>query len=182
MTWTADTGVAAGYGTYDIYQQRFDSDGNLLTPKDDAVFHTIDGSGGAETLSGGNNDDIFVVPDTLFAGIHGKAGVDTLKLDGTGLHLDFASDAIASGVVTGIEHIDITGTGGNTLSVTAQDVLDMSDTTNLLIVHGDRGDTLNASGFTAGGSVTSNGETFDVFTSGSATLWVEQDLGTVNVV
>jgi len=55
-------------------------------------------------------------------GIHGGDGIDTLKIAGAGqtLNLNLASSA---GKLSGIEIIDLTGTGNNTLTLSLKDVL-----------------------------------------------------------
>ncbi len=58
-----------------------------------------------------------------------------------------------AGTLTGVEQVDLASDGGtNTLTLSAQAVLDMSDT-NILTVFGDGADTVNAgTGWTDGGS------------------------------
>lgn len=159
--------VAAGTGGDDFIAGTFAAD-------------NLSGGGGADVLLGYGGNDILTVADTSFARIDGGAGVDTLLLSGSGLHLDFTS--MASDVVTDIEIIDITGSGANTLTVTAQDVLDMSSTTNILIVRGNADDTVNASGFSDSGTNKTIGAVdYDVYTNGSATLWLSQQIANVIV-
>lgn len=138
------------------------------------------GLGGADTIHGWGGDDIIVVPDATFHRIDGGAGTDTLQLDGIGIDLDFANGGIAPGTVTGMEKIDINGSGANTLTVGTQEVLDLSDTTDTLIVNGGTDDTVNASGFTdTGTSNTIGAINYDIYSDGGATLWVEQSVGVV---
>jgi hypothetical protein len=74
--------------------------------------------------------------------------------------------------------IDITGTGNNSLIFTRLDVLDLSDTTNQLIVNGNAGDavTFTGLGWTAGSTTTLNGILYDRYTIGAATLLVYTDI------
>ena len=150
----------------------------------------ISGNGGFDVLHGGEGDDAIRINESnidalaadggrLRASVNGGTGEDTLYLDGNDLTLDFAN--IASGRVDGIEHIDITGDGDNTLSIDVNSLLDLSETSNQLVVFGDAGDTVNATGgFTDSETEQMiDGVTFDVFTFGNATLLIEQD---VNVV
>ena len=136
---------------------------------------------GSEGSKGTDLDDTLVVSDADFASIDGGSGTDTLQLSGGGIDLDFAGDVIQPGHVTGIEVVDLTGSGANTLSVTMEDVLDIS-TSGTLIVEGDGDDAVNAEGFTATGATeTADGATYDVYTNGAATLWIEDEIASVVV-
>ncbi|WP_158553211.1 MULTISPECIES: Ig-like domain-containing protein [Mesorhizobium] len=140
----------------------------------------LTGAGGADVLLGYDGDDILTVADTDFARIDGGEGNDTLILSGSGLHLDLSSRA--SDVVTSVETIDITGSGANTLNVTANDVFNISSTTNQLVIDGDSNDTVEAYGFTNTGTQTINTHTYNVYTDGSATLVIDQDITNVLTV
>ncbi|MGQ0663031.1 MAG: beta strand repeat-containing protein, partial [Pseudomonadota bacterium] len=137
---------------------------------------TLSGGGGADTLRGEAGNDLIIVPNTSFQSIAGGAGTDTLRLSGSGLTLDLT--AIANDRLTGLEQIDITGTGNNTLKLNVQEVLDLSDTSNQLLVLGNSGDKVEAAGqgWVAGGTQTISGETYQSYTSGSATLLVDTDV------
>ncbi|MDH4480584.1 MAG: hypothetical protein QE283_11975 [Rhodoferax sp.] len=88
------------------------------------------------------------------AGIDGGSGLDTIALSGAVLTFDLtlianqaASSPDGSRRIDSIEKIDLTGTGANTLKLTAMDVLDMGsanlfETTvrQQLLVNGDAGD------------------------------------------
>ncbi|MGV8711935.1 MAG: hypothetical protein ACWA6R_05230, partial [Nitrosomonas sp.] len=95
------------------------------------------GRGGADVFVGGAGVDQIKVPDLNFASIDGGAGTDILHLDGKDLHLDLAS---LGGKIHGIETICLFGRGDNTLTLTADGVLNLSDTSNTLILHGNAGD------------------------------------------
>ncbi|MEY3634083.1 MAG: hypothetical protein RLZZ61_493 [Pseudomonadota bacterium] len=135
---------------------------------------TIIGGGGADILLGLIGNDILTVADTNFARVDGGAGNDMLRLAGTaGLNLNLST--LAAGAIQGIEQIDlVAGSLNNTLTVTQQSLLDLSSTSDLLKVFGDSGDTVTATGFTTGSIQTENGITYNVYTNGSATLWVQQ--------
>lgn len=78
-------------------------------------------SGGVIDL--GRGDDIISVYAGISSGarINGGVGFDTLNFTGKGVNQDL-------GVMTGMEVINLTGTGGNTLNVKISDVLNNADT------------------------------------------------------
>lgn len=78
-------------------------------------------SGGVIDL--GRGDDIISVYAGVSSGarINGGAGFDTLNFTGKGVNQDL-------GVMTGMEVINLAGTGGNTLNVKISDVLNNADT------------------------------------------------------
>ncbi|MCA3277510.1 MAG: FG-GAP repeat protein, partial [Roseomonas sp.] len=88
---------------------------------------TLVGQGGADALEGGAGNDRIAVGDLSFLRVDGGSGTDTLALTGTGLTLDLA--AIADTKLRSIEAIDL---GGNTLRLTALEVLNLSDSSNTL--------------------------------------------------
>ncbi|SFE65026.1 integrin alpha [Nitrosomonas sp. Nm166] len=94
------------------------------------------GRGGADEFLGEAGDDYIRVSDLDFESMDGGSGNDTLAL-GNGLNLNLTDMA---GKITGIETIRLFGTGDNTLTLTAADVLNLSDTTNTLRVNGNAGD------------------------------------------
>ena len=69
----------------------------------------------------------------------GGAGNDTLVVTGSGLNLNLVN---VRGKIDGIETIDLTGSGNNTLTLNALDLLNLSDTSNTLKVNGNTGDSI----------------------------------------
>ncbi|MBF0400894.1 MAG: FG-GAP repeat protein [Magnetococcales bacterium] len=104
---------------------------------------TLTGGGGADSLHGGQGNDLIVVPDLTFLLLDGGTGLDTLSLSGSGTVLDLGA---VRGRLESIEVINLTGTGNNTLRLTALDLLNLSEATNTLIVEGDAGDVVNTYG------------------------------------
>ena len=134
------------------------------------------GGGGIDVLKGGAGDDLLSVGDLNFRRVEGDSGTDTLQFSMSGSTIDLR--LIANNKTTGFEKFDITGTGNNTLAVSLQDVLDLSDTSNTLFVAGNTGDTVTGS-FT-GGTVTQNvvidSVSYTQYVSGQGTLLVETDI------
>ncbi len=138
---------------------------------------TVTGNGGPDVISTGQGDDTLAVSDTTFVRLTGGNGFDTLRLDGAGITLDLT--AISDHAIAGIEQIDVRGSGANTLTLDQREVLNLSDTTNTLLVLADPDDTVNiGTGWTASGTELINGKTFDVFTQGNAVLKIFTDADT----
>ncbi|MCD6190455.1 MAG: hypothetical protein J7K14_02805, partial [Sulfurimonas sp.] len=99
----------------------------------------IDGGAGADTINAGAGDDniVFDSADT----IDGGEGLDTLVVEGE-TAIDFS--ALADDSINNIEVIDL-GAGEQNISISVDDVLDMTDTENLLRIDGDSTDSINLS-------------------------------------
>ena len=160
---------------------------NLLTGT--AAADRINGLGGRDTLKGAGGDDILdggVGGDLLFGDegndtlvwhaadvkVDGGSGSDTLKVTGnTSIDLSAVGDAR----IAGIEIIQLAGT--NALRLSASDLRALSDTTNILRVEGEAGDTVNAAGgWTQIANITSGGQTYAGYTLDGATLQVDVDI------
>jgi hypothetical protein len=136
---------------------------------------TLLGNGGPDVLIGGQGNDLLVARDLNFRRIVGGTGSDTLRLVGSGLTLDLTVAKFNR--IEGIETIDISGSGNNTLALDYVSALKISDSTNTLVVRGNLGDRLNfASGWTQRANQVIDGETFKVFTQGKANLKVQLDI------
>jgi len=156
------TGDTDGDGTEDY--RDLDSNNNGIPDRDEAAIDAADIAaleGGTQTISGTAAD-----------------GDAIILADGASLTLDLTN--IDQSAISGIERIDITGNMDNTLSLTLQDVLDLSTTSNELTILGDIGDTVNATGFADSGLTRQvDGETFAIYTNAGATLLVEEDINVV---
>jgi Ca2+-binding RTX toxin-like protein len=131
----------------------------------------LDGAGGADTLSGGAGADTLRVIDDGYGAIDGGSGDDTLKFEGDRLTMTGPT----AGNVTGIEHIDLTHPGKQTLILTEQAVI--ADTGGApLYVTGDPGDlvTFKESGWRKNGAETVGGIDYNIYRRGGATVYVQQ--------
>jgi hypothetical protein len=144
---------------------------------------TMIGNGGADAFQGGAGNDVMRVATLDFLVADGGTGADTLALDGAGLHLDLT--ALADSRTRSIERIDINGTGNNTLTLSILDVLNISDSSNELLVLGEVGDVVNqgtgwmaasTGGTNGNGTSTIDGETYQIYTAGQASLLVDTDM------
>ncbi len=109
------------------------------------------GRGGADVFHGGAGSDNIKVPDFNFQFIDGGSGNDALHLAGKDLNLDLTA---VGHRIHDIETICIYGRGDNTLTLTAETLLNLSNSTNTLKVHGNYGDHIivQGSGWIDGGS------------------------------
>jgi methionine-rich copper-binding protein CopC len=108
---------------------------------------TITGGGGADFIQGGAGNDRIVISDFDFRLINGggnvsgpTGGKDTVVLAGTDMVMDLVA---LNGKIKNIEAIDLTGTGNNELFLNAQEVLQLSNTTNALTILGNKGDAVH---------------------------------------
>ncbi len=109
------------------------------------------GVGGADVFDAGAGDDAIRIGDLTFASIDGGDGNDALHLAGSGMNLDLS---VLGDQIHNIETICIYGRGDNTLTLDADSLLNLSDSTDTLKVHGNTGDhiVLQDSGWVDGGS------------------------------
>ncbi|BBL74641.1 beta strand repeat-containing protein [Methylomagnum ishizawai] len=139
---------------------------------------TLTGGGGKDVFYGGQGNDLIKVPDLGFQKIDGGSGTDTLALTGSGLNLDLAK---FRNHLDGLESIDLTGSGNNTLTFTKRDMLALSDTGNTLRVTGNAGDHYHFSdgGWVQKADVTLVGVAYHVFDNGAAHLLLNNALTAV---
>ncbi|MBK6657407.1 MAG: FG-GAP repeat protein [Proteobacteria bacterium] len=135
----------------------------------------LDGAGGADVLIGGAGDDVLVWHGGLHS-LDGGSGSDTLRAVGSDVVLDFTLAGALR--VTGIDVIDLTGSGNNLLELDVRDVLHMSDH-NLLRIDGNAGDVLvsGGQGWQAGlAQVTVGSQQYIQYSFGGARLLVDTDI------
>ncbi|MFN4143611.1 Ig-like domain-containing protein [Aestuariivirga sp.] len=137
----------------------------------------LSGNGGADVLRGGAGNDLLAVSDTGFLRIDGGTGTDTLRLQGSGLHLDL--DAMLPGKITSIEGIDLTGTGNNRLTIGKLDALGLTEERSggqaVLTITGNAGDSVSAVGqiWSHAGAVTEGGVSFGRYTVDGVELRIQ---------
>lgn len=162
---------------------------HLGTDGDDTLIGTngddiLIGGRGSDRLIGGRGVDVLyggAGDDTLSFGaidrrLDGGSGTDTLMVDTSGITINLTT--LPNNQIRGIEIIDLTGTGNNNLILTRLDLLNLSDTSNRLIVNGNAGDSVTSTqqGWLSGRTTTLNGILYNQFTSGAATLLVDPDI------
>ncbi|PIG93096.1 FG-GAP-like repeat-containing protein [Gloeocapsopsis sp. IPPAS B-1203] len=158
-----------------------DGDDTLIGTNGDDV---LIGGRGNDRLIGGRGVDVLyggAGDDTLSFGVRdrrldGGSGIDTLTVDTNGITIDFTT--LPRNQIRSIELIDLTGTGNNNLILTRLNLLNLSDTTNRLIVNGNAGDSVTSTGqgWIRGNETTLDGIRYNQFTAGAATLLVDTDI------
>jgi hypothetical protein len=144
---------------------------------------TVVGGAGDDVLRGGGGNDVLVFDPADTGEVDGGLGVDTLRIEGGGVVLDLTAinGTAQYDLFSGIETVDLSGTGNNTLILDRFDVLRLSNSAaatgdaNTLIVDGDAGDQVEASGGWVSQGVDGG---YEVFTLGTATLRIDSDIAT----
>ncbi len=142
------------------------------------------GFSGRDTLHGGKGDD-FLDGGADADRLLGEGGMDTLvwqasdiKVDGgTGfdtmkLWVDLNLTNVSNSRIVNVERIDMTGGGGDVLTLRQADVLAMSSN-DVLRVAGDFGDVVHRGTGWSGGAIVDG---FHTYTRGLATLLVDSDI------
>jgi len=136
---------------------------------------TLDGGSEADDLKGGAGDDVLIW-DADDSRVDGGNGSDTLRAaNGHDINLYVAGPAVSN-----IETVDLlSDTGSNTLTISAQDVLDVTDNGNTLTVDGNASDTVSFADAGNWGAPTAFGG-YDMYTATvgpkTVTLLVDHDI------
>jgi hypothetical protein len=134
------TGAGATSGTGNGLWNRLIGNGadNTLSGMGGSDF--LDGKGGADDLVGGPGNDTFIY-DPLDVSVDGGEGLrDQLRVSGSGVSINL--DTLAGTVLSGIEVIDLRGSGNNSLSMSAASIEALLGTAaGDFVVQGNAGDT-----------------------------------------
>ncbi|HVR67593.1 MAG TPA: Ig-like domain-containing protein [Verrucomicrobiae bacterium] len=132
---------------------------------------TLDGGAGNDGISGGDGNDLIIFDPADISGINGGNGIDTLAVL-NGADIDFNLAPISS-----IEVINMVDGKANVVTLTALDVLAISETGTMTIA-GESGDTVMSGGGWSGPVSDGNGN--NIYTqlvgANTATLIVDQDV------
>ncbi len=135
---------------------------------------------GRDTLDGGSGDDQLEAGsgnDTLYwqasdSAVDGGSGTDSLRLKSGNLDLT----AVGNAIIQDVETVNLTNAGNNRLTLRAQDILDLSSSTDTLKVLGSAGDSVNIVGNYVDEGVAGGYHRYGV---GTATLLVDTDITNV---
>jgi Ca2+-binding RTX toxin-like protein len=136
---------------------------------------TLIGNGGSDILHAGAGDDAIAISDLNFNRIKGGSGIDTLRVDGSGMFFDLR--AIANNQITGIEQIDLNDSGSNALAFNKLDVLALSDT-NQLVILGNTSDVVVSlgQGWQESGTQTLGSNLYNEYALDGVSLLVDSDI------
>jgi len=144
----------------------------ISVPHFPRIFAHISVSGAGD-INGDGFDDLIIRSSFTGESYIVFGGKLTLRLGGDAFSFDI--DNSQSSTIAGVEAIDITGSGANSLTLNALDVLELSRHSNTLTVFRDRLDTVNiGTGWTQQPDEIAGAATFEVFTQGAATLKVQE--------
>ena len=179
--------TAASGTVYEVYSagsEPFDLDSTSFsfTPVSGGGFavtddfgDVIDGGAGNDVIDAGGGEDVVVFDAADVTSVDGGGDNDVLRIDGSGIDLDLST-------IAGISHfsfeaIDLTGTGDNSLIVSAADILTLSDTATLSVL-GDASDAVDGGGGwnLIDGGVVIGGDIFTQYSQSGATLLVDNDI------
>ena len=153
---------------------------------DDSIYETGVQYGSNTLDMGSGNDIVRISNDTNpKASIDGGDGFDTFEF----VNRDNKAITTTISMISNFEKINIKGTLNNSVTISASDVeknhcakatVDASGKShnNVLIVDGDAGDKVTLSGISkaASSQVTYEGNTYNVYNTGSNELWVDSDI------
>ncbi|AFT70278.1 Thrombospondin type 3 repeat family [Alloalcanivorax dieselolei B5] len=144
------------------------------------------GGNGNDTLNGGDGNDTLVYEGLGNDTFDGGAGEDTLLLTGDGISLDFvdslAGDYVDPATINNIEHLSISGTGANEISIDLASLIAMTDANNVLFIDGDQDDTVELIGdWQSTGTSTVDGTDYVVYSQegNPSELWVQSGVSVI---
>ncbi|SPL71379.1 hypothetical protein KPC_2557 [Acinetobacter stercoris] len=201
VSWTnsASTSYAINSTTTDIKTVIVNGDGTLRgadeTHSIDATYLngtgtligtdgvcTLDGRNGATTMIGGKDNDNIIIKDINFSHIDGGAGNDTLIWDSSAnLNLGDILDKVQN-----IETIHLGDANANTMTVSIDDILQMTSNNTLIIQGGDtdKVQIVDANSWTSGGTQSYHGADYQIYTATTSdnhliNLWIQNNLGVI---
>ncbi len=143
----------------------------------------LNADGKATVVLAGAGDDVLNIDgfgDTDLLKFDGGTGTDVLRLNGAGLSLDLST--LPDTRLSSIERIDLSGSGANSLTLTRQDLLNLSEVRTEgraeLRVDGNAGDSVTApdDGWVREGDAMIERTMYRVFDNGNARLLVNMDV------
>lgn len=135
---------------------------------------TLDGGSGDDILAGAAGDDVLYFDSNDTLKVDGGSGTDTLKLQSGDMDLT----SITQNIFTNFELLSMENGNSNTLALSLEDVLDITESTNRLLVSGDAGDVITSpnSWTNTMAQETVDSITYNVYTLDNATLLVDVDI------
>ncbi len=141
----------------------------------------LDGAEGNDVLIGAAGDDVLVFDSVDQLRVDGGSGVDTLRFDGAGQNLDLIAER--NGPIEGIEIIDLTGSGSNTLTLDTLSLVSLSDISNTLQISGNADDVVTLEGhFVNTASLVIDGQNYSEYTNGVAVALVQDAISSLTIL
>lgn len=140
----------------------------------------LDGGAGDDILVGAAGDDLLYFDQNDTLKVDGGSGMDTLKLQSGDIDLT----SITQNIFTNFELLSMENSNENTLALSLEDVLDITESTNRLLVSGDAGDIITSpnSWTNTMAQETVDSVTYNVYTLGNATLLVDIDITQIDLL
>lgn len=129
-------------------------------------------AGVSSAINTGGGDDRISIENLDFGTIAAGQGDDTLVLNAAGLTLDLTM--LDDSRLGGIERIDLTAAGAQTVRLDPSEVIALSDSSDTLMIERDPGDIVDLGAtWTLDGVVDESGVLFQRYVQGAATLLLE---------
>ena len=143
---------------------------------------TLDGGDGIDTLNGGAGNDIYIYRSGDHFIETAASGTDTVRVAGSGETADLS--ALTASDIANVEVIDLTGTGNNTVRLSAAAIAAISEGTTLTI-EGDSGDRVKLSdsiGWVQSGLVDIGGNNYMQYVKNGTTLNVSNNINQTGIL